>query len=83
MLIIHFYFEDRTFLRFTKGEIFGLTEFLCEYTELLTYNKILVSGDEFRTCVYGTNLHVVQSMSPGFENRKNFLILKHPTLPNY
>ncbi|CAK1590373.1 unnamed protein product [Parnassius mnemosyne] len=30
MLIVHFYFEDNTFLRFTKEEIFGLTEFLCK-----------------------------------------------------
>lgn len=31
MLLVHFYFEDNTFMRFTKGEIFGLTEFLCKY----------------------------------------------------
>ncbi|XP_073948785.1 pickpocket protein 28-like [Choristoneura fumiferana] len=35
MLIIHFYFEDRTFTRFTKGEIFGLTEFLSNTGGLL------------------------------------------------
>ncbi|KAH9641441.1 hypothetical protein HF086_006057 [Spodoptera exigua] len=29
MLVVHFYFEENTFMRFTKGEIFGLTEFLC------------------------------------------------------
>ncbi|CAF4916555.1 unnamed protein product [Pieris macdunnoughi] len=35
MLVIHFYFEDKTFLRFTKGEIFGLTEFLSNTGGLL------------------------------------------------
>ncbi|KAG6446862.1 pickpocket protein 28 [Manduca sexta] len=35
MLVIHFYFEDNTFVRFTKGEIFGLTEFLSNTGGLL------------------------------------------------
>ncbi|XP_050353697.1 pickpocket protein 28-like [Nymphalis io] len=35
MLVIHFYFEDNSFMRFTKGEIFGLTEFLSNTGGLL------------------------------------------------
>uniref|UniRef100_A0A8R2QYS9 Uncharacterized protein n=1 Tax=Bombyx mori TaxID=7091 RepID=A0A8R2QYS9_BOMMO len=35
MLVVHFFFEDNTFLRFTKGEIFGLTEFLSNTGGLL------------------------------------------------
>ncbi|KAL0818256.1 hypothetical protein ABMA28_008749 [Loxostege sticticalis] len=35
MLVVHFYFEDDTFMRFTKGEIFGLTEFLSNTGGLL------------------------------------------------
>ncbi|KAM3963999.1 pickpocket protein 28 [Aphomia sociella] len=35
MLVIHFYFEDDTFTRLTKGEIFGLTEFLSNTGGLL------------------------------------------------
>ncbi|XP_045539292.1 pickpocket protein 28 [Papilio machaon] len=35
MLLVHFYFEDNTFMRFTKGEIFGLTEFLSNTGGLL------------------------------------------------
>ncbi|XP_075983418.1 pickpocket protein 28-like [Anticarsia gemmatalis] len=35
MLVVHFYFEDNTFQRFTKGEIFGLTEFLSNTGGLL------------------------------------------------
>ncbi|KAJ0173050.1 hypothetical protein K1T71_011226 [Dendrolimus kikuchii] len=35
MLVINFYFEDSTFMRFTKGEIFGLTEFLSNTGGLL------------------------------------------------
>ncbi|XP_039752611.1 pickpocket protein 28-like [Pararge aegeria] len=35
MLIVHFYFEDNSFMRFTKGEIFGLTEFLSNTGGLL------------------------------------------------
>ncbi|XP_063368781.1 pickpocket protein 28-like [Cydia amplana] len=35
MLIIHFFFEDLTFTRYTKGEIFGLTEFLSNTGGLL------------------------------------------------
>ncbi|RVE50284.1 hypothetical protein evm_005119 [Chilo suppressalis] len=35
MLVVHFYFEDDTFIRFTKGEIFGLTEFLSNTGGLL------------------------------------------------
>ncbi|XP_013189656.2 pickpocket protein 28 [Amyelois transitella] len=35
MLVVHFYFEDDTFIRLTKGEIFGLTEFLSNTGGLL------------------------------------------------
>ncbi|XP_035448299.2 pickpocket protein 28-like isoform X1 [Spodoptera frugiperda] len=35
MLVVHFYFEENTFMRFTKGEIFGLTEFLSNTGGLL------------------------------------------------
>ncbi|XP_053617368.1 pickpocket protein 28-like isoform X2 [Plodia interpunctella] len=35
MLVVHFYFEDDTFMRLTKGEIFGLTEFLSNTGGLL------------------------------------------------
>lgn len=28
MLVIHFYFEDTSFIKYTKGVIFGLTEFI-------------------------------------------------------
>ncbi|XP_049879674.1 pickpocket protein 28-like [Pectinophora gossypiella] len=35
MLVVHFYFEDGKFQRFTKGEIFGLTEFLSNTGGLL------------------------------------------------
>ncbi|XP_072934740.1 pickpocket protein 28-like [Epargyreus clarus] len=35
MLVIHFYFEDNAFMRLTKGEIFGLTEFLSNTGGLL------------------------------------------------
>ncbi|KAI5635502.1 amiloride-sensitive sodium channel domain-containing protein [Phthorimaea operculella] len=35
MLVVHFYFEDGKFQRFTKGVIFGLTEFLSNTGGLL------------------------------------------------
>ncbi|KAJ8711329.1 hypothetical protein PYW07_008571 [Mythimna separata] len=35
MLLVHFYFEENNFMRFTKGEIFGLTEFLSNTGGLL------------------------------------------------
>ncbi|XP_059048648.1 pickpocket protein 28-like [Achroia grisella] len=35
MLVVHFYFDDDTFTRLTKGEIFGLTEFLSNTGGLL------------------------------------------------
>lgn len=31
MAVVHFYFEETQFTGFTKGELFGFTEFLCEY----------------------------------------------------
>ncbi|XP_041972287.1 pickpocket protein 28-like [Aricia agestis] len=35
MLVTHFFFEDNYFMRYTKGEIFGLTEFLSNTGGLL------------------------------------------------
>ncbi|XP_061382293.1 pickpocket protein 28-like isoform X1 [Danaus plexippus] len=35
MLIVHFYFENNSFMRFTKEEVFGLTEFLSNTGGLL------------------------------------------------
>lgn len=30
MAVIHFFFEETQFTGFTKGELFGITEFLCK-----------------------------------------------------
>jgi len=31
MAVINFFFEETQFTGFTKGELFGFTEFLCKY----------------------------------------------------
>lgn len=31
MAVVHFFFEETQFTGFTKGELFGFTEFLCKY----------------------------------------------------
>lgn len=35
MAVVHFFFEETQFTGFTKGELFGFTEFLCEYTNYI------------------------------------------------
>lgn len=43
MAVIHFFFEETQFTGFTKGELFGFTEFLCKYTRLINkYNKHII-----------------------------------------
>lgn len=32
MAVVHFFFEETQFTGFTKGELFGFTEFLCKFT---------------------------------------------------
>lgn len=34
MAVIHFFFEETQFTGFTKGELFGITEFLCKYKHI-------------------------------------------------
>lgn len=31
MAVIHFFFEQTQFTGYTKGELFGFTEFLCKF----------------------------------------------------
>jgi len=35
MAVIHFFFEETQFTGFTKGELFGFTEFLCKSPSML------------------------------------------------
>lgn len=35
MAVIHFFFEETQFTGFTKGELFGFTEFLCKYLKII------------------------------------------------
>lgn len=35
MAVIHFFFEETQFTGFTKGELFGFTEFLCKSINII------------------------------------------------
>jgi len=41
MAVIHFFFEETQFTGYTKGELFGFTEFLCKSTSYNYVNKII------------------------------------------
>lgn len=36
MAVVHYFFEEPQFTGYTKGELFGFTEFLCKIQYLIT-----------------------------------------------
>jgi len=53
MAVIHFFFEETQFTGFTKGELFGFTEFLCKFpTMLINNNYNILSYNRNNIIVY-------------------------------
>ncbi|GBP90250.1 Pickpocket protein 28 [Eumeta japonica] len=63
MLVVHFFFEETSFVRYTKGEIFGLTEFLCQTGPNMDIEHLVTR-----------NAYYV----PRIENQQNLRNSKHP-----